>query len=526
MTLMSKASSRPELSVVIPALNEEKLLPECLKSLECQDYRGQYEVIMVDNGSTDATASIARNFGIKVISCPEIKSVFYARQVGADAARGDIVVQADADTVYPKGWLNRIASQFASHPEVAAIAGRFFYSDEFLWARVEHLLKYYINRVTVALFGRPLIVSGATFAFRRRDFLSLNGYRGLSYSPDQYGICARLSKRGKVLYDKDLYCLTSARRVQKPTFIIILDVLAHLASWGAYLIQSSLSNLQGLTTRMQLRKAARLVRVPVLGTMLLHGYFLPASSASGKVYHKRKTTEKVVALTFDDGPNEPYTSEILDMLASHNIKATFFVIGKNVELYPEIARRIMNEGHVIGNHSHTHNANHALTQYGSRDLRLAQRAIYDIIGVSPHLYRPPHGRKTPWQLKAVQEEGLIAVTWSVAVNDQHALALCGKVSPEPFARKIVRKTKPGKIILLHDGYGTGRDGAKSDRGLTLKALPLIIERLQAKGYRFITVPDLLGVPAYNGTPLHETDYAYDREPAAESAADPVMLAGT
>ncbi|MBT9163375.1 MAG: Peptidoglycan-N-acetylglucosamine deacetylase [Chloroflexi bacterium] len=516
---------RPELSIIIPALNEAKLLPECLRSLEDQDYPGHYEIIVVDNGSTDGTAGIARDFGVRVIPCTEIKSVFFARQVGADAARGDIIVQADADSVYPGGWLNRIASQFASHPEAVALAGRFIYRDGFWWARVEYLLRHHINRMSVVLFSRPMVVSGATFAFRRGSFLSLDGYRGLSYSADQYGICARLSKRGKVLYDRDLYCLTSARRVQRPTFILMMEALANFARWGAYLMQSSLSDLRGLTTRTLLYGVARLLRVAVFAPMVLYGYFVPASSTNGKVYHKGEAAEKAVALTFDDGPNEPYTSEILDILASFNIKATFFVIGKNVEIYPETGRRILDEGHVIGNHSHTHNANHAITRYGSRDLRRAQQVIYDISGVSPHLYRPPHGRKTPWQLKAVQREGLIAVTWSVSANDQHALALLGKPSPEPFARKIVSKTRPGKIILLHDGYGTAHGCAKSDKSLTVKALPLIIKQLQGKGYRFVTVPDLLDVPAYNGTPFHEPAYGYGRELATESASNPAKLAG-
>jgi peptidoglycan/xylan/chitin deacetylase (PgdA/CDA1 family) len=228
-----------------------------------------------------------------------------------------------------------------------------------------------------------------------------------------------------------------------------------------------------------------------------YGYFVPASPVFGKVYSKVKSTEKVVALTFDDGPNEPYTSQILDILKENNIKATFFVIGQNVELYPETARRILAEGHVLGNHSYSHNANHALSNYGSRDLQRAQEVIFSITKVKPHLYRPPHGKKTPWELDSIEDDQLIEVTWSASANDQHEVAFIGKPTPETYANEIVRTTRPGEIILLHDGYGILHDIQKSDKSLTVQALPLIIKQLGDKGYQFVTVPDLLGVPTYN-----------------------------
>ncbi len=488
------------ISIIIPALNEEKLLPDCLRSLRNQDYEGEYEIILVDNGSTDDTANVARSFGVKVILCPDKKSVFHARQTGADAACGDIIAQADADTVYPGHWLKTIADQFAAHPEAVAISGRFFYRDTFSLAKIEYFLRHYINMITVALFGRPLVISGATFAFRRRAFLSVNGYKGLSYSPDQYSISGRLSKLGKVLYDKNLYVFTSARSVQKPAIKIIMDVLAHLNRWGIHFSKTCLSVLRHSMTKTRARRAlTRLAPLPVLVALLIiHGYFVPASPLFGKVYSEGSPTGNAVALTFDDGPNEPYTSEILDILASYDIKATFFVIGKNVEFYPETARRIVDEGHVIGNHSYSHKANHALTDYGSKDLQLAQEIIFNITGIRPYLYRSPHRKKSPSELHAVKDAGLIVVAWSVSATDQHVIALFGNPSPEVFAREIVSKTNPGEIILLHDGYGTPHNTTKSNQSLTVKALPLIIEQLKAKGYSFVTVPELLNVPAYTG----------------------------
>ena len=487
------------ISVIIPVLNEEKFLPDCLRSLKNQDYQGDYEIIVADNGSTDGTAHIARDFGAKVVPCPEKTSVFYARQVGADAARGDIIAQADADTIYPVGWLKKIADHFASQPEVVGITGRFIYRDKFILSEVEYLLRHVVNILTATLFRRPLMASGATFAFRRKAFLSVDGYSGLTYAADQYGISGRLSKLGKVLYDKDLCVLTSARSVQKPTFILMLDILANITHWGVYLAKSRMSALQEFTIKIPSRRLAiRLLPVPALVLSLVaYGYFVPASPVFGKVYYEGSSADKVVALTFDDGPNDPYTSQILDILAKYHIHATFFLIGKNVQLYPETARRMLAEGNVIGNHSYSHNANHALTDYGARDLKKAEEVIFNVTGVRPHLYSPPHGKKSPWELDAVKDAGMIEVTWSVSANDQHVLAYFGKPTPEMFAREIVSRTEPGGIILMHDGYGISHNTPQADKSLTVNALPLIIQQLQAKGYRFVTVPEILKVPAYN-----------------------------
>jgi peptidoglycan/xylan/chitin deacetylase (PgdA/CDA1 family) len=487
------------ISIVIPVLNEENCLTDCLRSLKSQDYQGDYEIIVADNGSSDGSVRIAREFGARVVSCPDKKSVFYARQAGAGAARGDIIVQADADTVYPPGWLKKMANLFASCQEVVAVTGRFTYKKAPWWARLEYLGRHLINSLTAHL-GCPLVPSGATLAFRRSAFLTAGGYRGLSYSRDQYGILGRLSKLGKVVYDKDLQVVTSARAVQKPVIIILRDLLVHVGNWGKYSIDGLIYSMRESVNRTRARRLAfRILPLPVLlVSIAAYGYFIPASPIFGKVYAHGPSSDKVVALTFDDGPNEPYTSEVLDTLDKYNIKATFFMIGKNIELYPDTARRVLADGDVIANHSYSHNANHALTDFGYEDLQRAEQVIFDITGVKPHLYRPPHGKKTPWELEHVRKDGMIEVQWSVEANDQHAVAYFGKPTPEEYARALVQDAKPGSIILMHDGYGPQHDTAKADKSITVDALPIVIEKLKAEGYRFVTVPELLGVPAYIG----------------------------
>jgi peptidoglycan/xylan/chitin deacetylase (PgdA/CDA1 family) len=124
-------------------------------------------------------------------------------------------------------------------------------------------------------------------------------------------------------------------------------------------------------------------------------------------------------------------------------------------------------------------------------------AIFNVTGLKPHLYRPPHGKKTPWELDGVKDAGMIEVTWDISTNDQHSFIYFGKPSSERYAEAIVKEAKPGGIILLHDGHGTMQGVPQSDASMTVQALPLIIEQLQAQGYRFVTVPVLLDVPAYN-----------------------------
>lgn len=477
------------ISIVIPALNEKKFLVECLNSLRDQDYDGEYEIIVADNGSTDETINIAKNYGVRLVYCREIKSVFYARNVGANAARGNIIIQADADTLYPKHFLKRLAEQFILHPEVVAISGRFEYKTEApWWAFVEYSLRHNINKLTSVLFGRPLLISAATFAFRRSAFLEANGYDGINYSPDQYGIAKRLSRVGRVIYDENILVLTSSRSVYgKPLSTIIKEGAGHIIGYGIYLAEKWTTAVRNFSEKsFERRLTVKLLPAVIVFIALIgYGYFVPTSSVFGRVYSEAETKEKVVALTFDDGPNDPYTSQVLDILARYNIKATFFLIGKNVEIYPETAKRIVAEGHAIGNHSYNHNANHALTDYGSRDILLAQQAIYRITGIKPLLYRPPHGKKTPWELYSVKKDGLIEVTWDVSANELHTK------SPAVLASKIIQETSYGDIILLHDGYGVFHDTTKADKSLTVEALPLIIEQLQSKGYRFLTVPQLL-----------------------------------
>ena len=250
-------------------------------------------------------------------------------------------------------------------------------------------------------------------------------------------------------------------------------------------------------SRKKLKATIPVLVILVLIFVIADGYFLPSSPFFGKVYAAAKSSDKTIALTFDGGPNEPYTSEILNILSSYNIKATFFVVGENAELYPDVVNKIISDGNVIGNDSYSYDANHALSSFGVKDMERAEDAIFNVAGVKPYLYCPPDGSKSPWELDGVKDAGMIEVTWNVSANDQHTVAYFGKPTPEEYASEVVKDAKPGGIILLHDGDGVLHNSPKSDESITVQALPLIIEQLQVQGYQFVTVPTLLNVPAYN-----------------------------
>lgn len=477
----------PLLSVVIPALNEEKLIGDCLRSIREQDYAGEYEIVVVDNGSTDGTAAVAGRYAARVVTFTAERNVFAARNAGAFAARGEIVVQGDADTVYPRDWLKRIAEHLAD-PRVVAVTGAFSYREPVGWAGVERGLRNVANALSCIVLRRPAIISGANFAFRKEAFIGCKGYDRRLFAPDQYGIATQLSRFGKVVYDRSLTAATSARRVNKPFSTIMMDFAANVACGSSRILLRHVESKLPADRKALLRYAFVLPLLAAIPVSVV-GYFVPSSTVFGRVYSSAKTQDKVIALSFDGGPSEPYTSEILNILDSQGIHATFFVTGEGAQLHPQTVRRMLADGDVVGNHSYSHNASHALTGKGIRDMRRGQRAIYAVAGVEPHFYRPPEGTKSPWELYAVKHDGLSEVNWSIGGSDLDT------GDPAAFAQQIVRKARPGGIIDMNDSYGS--DGHGSSHGsLTVEALPIIIKSLQDQGYSFVTVAQLLGQPAY------------------------------
>ena len=236
------------ISVVIPALNEEKHLPNCLSSLKAQKWAGELEVIVVDNGSTDNTSAVATSHGATVVSCPK-KGVAYARQAGAEVAQGQIIAQADADTFYPPGWIGRIDGYFESHQDSAGLAGRYEYTDPAWWVPAERVYRRALNALGYVFFRWPASVSGANFAFRRSAFIQAQGYDPNSLYPDQWGIARRVSRYGRVDYDHSSVVITSPRRVAKPTFVIGYEIARNCSHVGWHFVKHCIRQIKKTVVR-------------------------------------------------------------------------------------------------------------------------------------------------------------------------------------------------------------------------------------------------------------------------------------
>ena len=237
--------------------------------------------------------------------CPEKKNVFYARQIGADAAQGDIIAQADADTLYPRNWLSRIADRFKKHPEVVAVTGRYVYTEPPWWSVVEYIIRSSLNWLLIPIIGRPWIISGATFAFRREIFVKLGGYHDIAYAPDQWGIASRLSKLGKVSFDSKLRVVTSPRSVKKPILRIFKEGLINWGRCGNYLLKKPLSLAGQFITKVFHKNRMATVLISAILALVLFviagGYFLPTASFFRKVYAFEKNPEANFALIQKSG---------------------------------------------------------------------------------------------------------------------------------------------------------------------------------------------------------------------------------
>ena len=183
-----------------------------------------------------------------------------------------------------------------------------------------------------------------------------------------------------------------------------------------------------------------------------------------------------IAMTFDDGPSATLTPKLLDLLAAHHIKATFFVIGENVAEHPEIVERAAREGHEIANHSWSHPNFGKMSDEGvRRQLTRTDDAIKNATGVRPTLLRPPYGSITARQKRWIHDEfGYQIILWDVDPYDWK------RPGPSVVCNRILKETRPGSIVLSHDIHPG-----------TIEAMPSTVDQLQAKGFKFVTVSELI-----------------------------------
>jgi peptidoglycan/xylan/chitin deacetylase (PgdA/CDA1 family) len=210
------------------------------------------------------------------------------------------------------------------------------------------------------------------------------------------------------------------------------------------------------------------------------GYEGPVDWAMGTITHGSRDARRI-SLTFDDGPDPVRTPALLDALAELDVKATFFLVGKQVKAHPEIVRRMVREGHEIGNHTYSHRYLPLARSRSVRaELAATDQVLEQVTGKIPTLARPPYGGRSPRNVQAFQRAGKQLVTWDVNSNDW-------KGAPaEDVARRVVERTRAGSIVLLHEA----REGGE----VTIDAVKMIVPELRARGFELATISGLLALP--------------------------------
>ena len=209
----------------------------------------------------------------------------------------------------------------------------------------------------------------------------------------------------------------------------------------------------------------------------------PTGQWYGRTFTSLARGTRQLALTYDDGPNDPHTFRLLEVLARHNVHATFFLIGRYVQQRPDIVREIVKAGHAIGNHTFTH----PLLIFKSaaevrKELTDCRSAIQDAVGEPSNLFRPPFGGRRPTVLRIARELGLEPVMWNVTGFDWNAPPAA------VIERKVSRQIRGGDVMLLHDG---GHKQMGADRSQTVLATDHLITRYKSEGYGFVTVSEML-----------------------------------
>lgn len=201
------------------------------------------------------------------------------------------------------------------------------------------------------------------------------------------------------------------------------------------------------------------------------------------VFSKGTKKQKVIALVFHDGPHPKYTIEILDILKEYDIKATFFVLGMHAEKYPEIIKRQVEEGHEIGNHSYSHiNMRKATKKQIREEFEKTQEIIYSIAKIRPKVFRPPYGNYNRDVIEIISSDDIPIVLWTFYQDSKD----WSNPGVDSIVNTTLSKVQNGDIILFHDYV-------YKNESHTVEALKIIIPELLNKGYKFVTISELLNI---------------------------------
>ena len=209
----------------------------------------------------------------------------------------------------------------------------------------------------------------------------------------------------------------------------------------------------------------------------------PTGQWYGRTFTRGARGSKQIALTYDDGPNDPHTLKLLEVLANHSVRATFFMIGRYVQQRPDIARAVAQAGHVIGNHTFTHPLLIFKSEAHTRkELLGCHRALQDAIGEHSTLFRPPFGGRRPATIRIARELGLQTAMWNVTGHDWNAPPAAA------IEKKVARQMRGGDVIVLHDGE---HKAMGADRAQTVIATENLILRSKDQGREFVTLDEMM-----------------------------------
>lgn len=533
------AAGRPrcDASVIVACYNGAETLAEAIESIAVQRWDRPWEIIFADNGSTDASCAVfagcAQRFPdvvMRLVDASERKGKVHALNLAIRAARGRSLLFCDADDTVAPGWLAAMGAALDQHAFVAARIDLTRLNPQ--WAQEER--PHGQTQGLGVLNHAPFCVhaGGATLGFHRKLFDDVGDFDPAFAVLEDTDFCIRAHLKGHELrfvpdavYNYRLRDTPEAVYRQAVSYARYRALLRRryapdepfLAPGPWLRLFGDMANLgvSGFANRVLGRRQSPLARARLsrrLGWTVgdLRGAlaFRVAPPARKGRSRRRPTAQKVVgrllrpvagtlvsvrtsarlmALTFDDGPDPASTPAVLDMLARHGMKATFFLVGERAARHPELVARIAAEGHEIGNHSWDHPALPMLSSDAVREqIRRARAAL------APHgaaLMRPPYGAQTLRTLWLVRRLGYRVVTWSINGGDWRA------DDAETLARRLLAGAAPGAIALLHDTLYSFEEERFRDRGPTTVALGILARELP--DYRFVTVSELLrhGRPA-------------------------------
>jgi peptidoglycan/xylan/chitin deacetylase (PgdA/CDA1 family) len=217
-----------------------------------------------------------------------------------------------------------------------------------------------------------------------------------------------------------------------------------------------------------------------LAAMAVGGFRALGLDSSAVGVSRVECDERVVALTFDDGPDPEFTPDVLDLLEEYEATATFFMVGKDVEAYPALVRRVVRAGHELGNHTYSHpQMDELATGEFEAELERQEGAVAAACDAEQAWYRPPRREMTRAQRVVASEMGLDVALWT------HCLETTDEDDLAARARSIAEDAEPGDIILLHDG--------RLDRTTSVEALPALLDGLDERGFRMVSLSELVAL---------------------------------